>query len=175
MNTPAEIKLNSSFLLLGSNLGDREYNLYEAIRMLNEMGGSIVAGSSVYETEPWGFYSDDYFLNMVVELRTKISPEGMLSIIRTIEDGLGRIRTSDQYQSRIIDLDILFYNDMVIEQPGLIIPHPLIPERRFVLAPMNEIAPGFNHPVLNKTISVLLEECKDELKVKKTGRIYFQK
>jgi 2-amino-4-hydroxy-6-hydroxymethyldihydropteridine diphosphokinase len=173
MNIQAEIKLNSSFLLLGSNLGDRIQYLEEAIRMVKEMGSSIVAGSSVYETEPWGFVSGDYFLNMVVELRTGMSPEGILSMINIIEERLGRTRSFEKYQSRTIDLDILFYNDMIIAKPGLIIPHPLIPERRFVLVPMNEIAPGYNHPVLNKSVSLLLEECKDQSEVKKTGRIFF--
>jgi len=173
MNIPAETKLNSSFLLLGSNLGDRIRYLGEAIRMVKEMGNSVVAGSSVYETEPWGFISGDYFLNMVVELRTGMSPEGILNMIKIIETALGRCRSAEKYRSRTIDLDILFYNDMIIAIPGLIIPHPLIAERRFVLVPMNEIAPGFNHPVLNKSVSLLLEECKDRSEVKYAGRISF--
>lgn len=167
MNSDAETKLISSFILLGSNLGDRLKYLHEAIRLLNDSGSRVVAGSSVYETEPWGFISDDYFLNMVIELRTSLSPEGLLGKIKTIETNLGRSAASEKYASRTIDLDILFWDDLIIDKPGLIIPHPLISVRRFVLEPMNEIAPGFNHPVAHKTIAHLLKKCTDKSMVKK--------
>ena len=169
MNALIKNQINSCFLLLGSNIGNRYDYLSKALRMINEKGGTFISKSSVYETEPCGFVSNDYFLNMVVELSTGRTPGEILIMIKTIEKTLGRSRTSGKYLSRTIDIDILFYNELTLQQPDLIIPHPLIPERRFILEPMHEIAPGFSHPVLHKTVARLLKECTDLSEVKKVS------
>ncbi len=155
------------YLLLGGNLGDKEKVFTEARTNLNNLVGKISARSAVYETEPWGFQSTDLFWNQVLEIATNLSPEEVLRQTQQTENELGRIRKSNQYDSRIIDIDILFYGDEIIELPNLVIPHPRIQERKFALAPLNEIAPDLTHPVLQKTIRQLLDECTDKLRVEK--------
>lgn len=155
------------YLLLGGNLGDKEKIFSEARINLHNLIGEITAQSAVYETEPWGFESTDLFWNQVLEIVTSLSPEEVLRKTQQTELELGRIRKSNQYDSRIIDIDILFYGEEIVELPTLIIPHPRIQERKFVLIPLNEIAPDLKHPVFQKTISQLLSECADELRVEK--------
>ena len=155
------------YLLLGGNLGDKQKVFSEARDSLNEQVGKIDTQSAIYETEPWGFESDDIFWNQALEISTKLSPEEVLRQTQQIELKLGRIRKINQYVSRMIDIDILFYDDQVINQENLIVPHPRIQERKFVLAPLNEIAPNLVHPVFQKNIRQLLDECQDSLKVKK--------
>jgi 2-amino-4-hydroxy-6-hydroxymethyldihydropteridine diphosphokinase len=155
------------YILLGGNLGDKGKIFSEARVNLNSLIGEITAQSAVYETEPWGFESTDLFWNQVLEITTRLSPEEVLRKTQQTELELGRIRKSNQYDSRIIDIDILFYGDEIIELPNLEIPHPRIQERKFVLVPLNEIAPGLKHPVFQKTISQLLAECVDQLRVEK--------
>ena len=157
--------MNKVYLGLGTNLGDRKRNLLAATEQIKAKIGNVVKSSSVYETAPWGFEADTDFLNMVVEVETKLAPSDVLKMILAIESHLGRERTQDRYSSRIIDIDILFYDDLILEEKSLKIPHRLIHERRFVLAPLNEISPELIHPVLNKSISVLLEQCRDRTKV----------
>jgi 2-amino-4-hydroxy-6-hydroxymethyldihydropteridine diphosphokinase len=153
--------MNRVFLGLGTNLGDREQNLQVALEKIGENIGAVAASSSLYETEPWGFASENKFLNMAVEVRTNLKPSGLLGRILMIESQMGRIREGKEYKSRLIDIDILFYNDRIITKKVLLVPHPGIPERRFVLVPLCEIAPDLIHPVLNKSIRELLDECKD--------------
>lgn len=155
------------YLGIGTNLGNREANLKEAVVRIGEHIGQVVKSSSVYETEPWGFNSKDEFLNMVVKVETKLSPSGLLGRILMIESMLGRIRGEKKYASRVIDLDILLYEDFIIDEVSLKIPHPLMHERRFVLTPLCEIAPEAVHPVFNKSIASLLESSRDNSKVRK--------
>lgn len=156
---------NKIFLGLGTNLGDREDNLEKAVELICKSVGRISAVSSVYESEPWGFQCENKFLNMVIKAETGIKPEELLEIVMQAEAVMGRIRTGDHYSSRIIDIDILLYNSRIINKTNLIIPHPLIHERKFVLMPLCEIAPEAVHPVFEKKFTVLLKECRDERRV----------
>ena len=155
------------YLLLGGNLGDKSLIFKEAIMLLNELVGKIIYRSHIYETEPWGFISSDLFWNQVLELSVSISPQEVLILIQQIEHQLGRTRQSQQYDSRIIDIDILFYGDQIISLDNLTIPHPRIQDRKFVLVPLNEIVPELMHPVFQKSIGQLLIECTDHLRVEK--------
>ena len=159
--------MNIVFLGIGTNLGNRENNLKDAIAKIEECIGKVVGSSSIYETEPWGFHTEDEFLNMVVKVETDLSPSGLLGRILMIESLLGRLREGRQYSSRVIDIDILLYDDLIIDEKSLKIPHPLMHERRFVLVPLCEIGAEMIHPVLKKSFSSLLELCQDKSKVKK--------
>jgi 2-amino-4-hydroxy-6-hydroxymethyldihydropteridine diphosphokinase len=150
------------YLGIGGNLGNREQNLEFALKALAKQAGSLVAVSPVYETEPFGFVSDNQFLNEVVVIETELSPSELLGIIRKIEHGLGRKRKNEKYISRTIDIDILFYENQIIENTELIVPHPRMHERKFVLVPFCEIAPDFIHPVLHRTMREILEASKDK-------------
>lgn len=153
------------YLLLGGNLGDKKKIFTEARELLGKRIGKMISLSSVYETEPWGFESDDIFWNQVLKIETAFSPEEILVKIQEIENSLGRIRKENRYDSRIIDIDILFYGDQIIELENLVIPHPRIQERKFTLVPLGEIAPDLVHPVFKKSIRQLLKECTDPLNV----------
>lgn len=155
------------YLLLGGNLGDRKSVFAQARAILEDTVGKIAAQSALYETEPWGFDSDDLFWNQVLEITTVLSPDEVLQQTQKAELSLGRIRKANQYDSRIIDIDILFYGELIINQANLNVPHPRIQERKFTLIPLNEIAPDLIHPVFQKNIRQLLNECTDPLKVAK--------
>lgn len=155
------------FFGIGTNLGERETNLKNAFAGIVENIGPVVKSSSVYETEPWGFNTGDKFLNMVVLADTKLSPSGVLRAIQMIESLLGRTRGEVKYSSRVIDIDILLYEDFVINEVSLKIPHPLMHERKFVLVPFCEISPELIHPVLKKSFGSLLNTCSDKNDVKK--------
>ncbi len=155
------------FLLLGGNLGDKEQIFLNARIRLEEELGTIIQTSSVFETEPWGFQSDDLFWNQVIVIETGLPPLEILKKTKVIELELGRVRKAERYCSRSIDIDILFYDDLVLREPQLELPHPRIIGRRFVLEPLAEIAPDLLHPVFCQTIIELLENCPDILKVKK--------
>jgi len=153
--------MKSVFLGIGSNLGNRENNMQQAVEHISKRVGEVCMTSTIYETEPWGFQSDFAFLNMVIVVETHMSPKELLSEILYIESSLGRIRNKVHYSSRIIDIDILLYDDVVLSEPDLTIPHPLLHERKFVLIPLCEISSELVHPVLKKTFRELLEECGD--------------
>ncbi|MCD6010591.1 MAG: 2-amino-4-hydroxy-6-hydroxymethyldihydropteridine pyrophosphokinae [Flavipsychrobacter sp.] len=159
--------MNNAYLLLGSNQGDRTGWLQQAMNMLAEKCGTIAQKSSVYETAAWGITDQPAFLNMVIHLQTVLSPTELLTQIQQIETTLGRQRDI-KWGQRTLDIDILLYNDAVVDLPELVIPHPYMQERRFTLAPLAEIAPHYMHPKLNKTITELLAACPDTLEVHKT-------
>ena len=157
--------MEKSYLLLGSNMGDRMEYLEKSREQLNRKAGKITKLSSVYESEPWGFDSA-WFLNQVVEMETGMDAPDLLKVIHGIEQEYGRQRKPGGYQPRTIDIDILFYGDQVIDMPDLIIPHPRIAERMFVLVPMAELVPGMIHPVERLSLSDLKRQCPDQSIVK---------
>ncbi|MBI4647917.1 MAG: 2-amino-4-hydroxy-6-hydroxymethyldihydropteridine diphosphokinase [Bacteroidia bacterium] len=161
------MKNNYSYLLLGSNLEPRHEWLKEALFAIERQIGDIWRKSSVFESEPWGFSSENYFLNQALYVNTSLSAEQLIDEILKIEDNLGRKRTKQCYTGRNIDIDIIFYNENIINSEKLTIPHPYMHQRRFALEPVAEIAPLFIHPVLKKTMLQLLDECEDKLNVKK--------
>ena len=158
--------MNKAYLLTGSNLGDREQYLATARSLINEQCGTIVTASSLYETAAWGKTDQPSFLNQALELETPLNARQLIRRILKVEKIMGRIR-DEKYGPRLIDIDILLFNNEKHNYQFLKIPHPEMPNRRFALLPLAEIAADIIHPVLNKTINELLKECKDELPVKK--------
>lgn len=158
----------SVFILLGSNLGDRERIVNQACEMIGEKCGVIVEKSRLYESEPWGFDAEQWFLNQVVQIVTTIPPDALMLTLLSIENVLGRDRSTPHkgYASRPIDLDILYYGDKIIDTQIITAPHPRLHQRRFTLLPLCDIAPDFMHPLLKKTNRQLLDECQD------TGKIH---
>ena len=144
------------YIGIGSNVGDREENCEEAIRQLIEHGIMVNKMSSLMETEPWGMTNQQKFVNMAIEAHVNLKPEDLLSVLKKIEHEMGRL-PSVKWGPRLVDLDILFYDDLVMKTYDLEIPHPYIKERDFVLKPLAEIAPEKVHPVLKKTVSELLQ------------------
>ncbi|MDO1448898.1 2-amino-4-hydroxy-6-hydroxymethyldihydropteridine diphosphokinase [Rhodocytophaga aerolata] len=155
---------NLAYLLLGTNLGNKHQNLLEVMVHLSEQAGRIIKTSSIYETMPWGVTDQPAYWNQVLLLQTTLLPQELLQVINSIEKELGRERRI-RWEARIIDIDILYFNDQIIETETLSIPHPRIASRRFTLVPLAEIAPQFVHPVLGKTNQELLEHCSDKLAV----------
>lgn len=158
---------NAVFLSLGGNLGNREAMLRKAAGLIGEKCGEITAASSLYETAPWGSDSVNQFLNMVIQLNTGLSPGQLLQIIRDTELQLGRRRSAERNADRSIDIDILLQGTNIVAEPELELPHPRFHLRKFVLVPMNEIAPALTHPVLKKTMAELLRACDDDLAVRR--------
>ena len=161
-----EIRLNHTYLIIGTNLGDKLANLNEAIAMIKSSIGDITKSSSIYETEPWGITDQPTFFNQVVEVQTQSDAFAVLQAISKIEKDMGRIR-GEKYGARIIDIDILFFNNEIYDTPELTVPHPRIAERNFVLAPLAEIAGHLQHPVSNKPVAELWNVSKDKLGIKK--------
>ncbi len=142
------------YLGLGTNLGDKEQNLHLAIKYIEERIGNIISLSAFYTTAPWGFDSDNSFLNAVICVETAFLPFELLDVTKSIESLLGRKRKSMQgvYADRLIDIDLLLYEDFVISTKELTLPHPLMEQRLFVMEPLAEIAPGLLHPVLRESM-----------------------
>lgn len=150
------------YLGLGTNIGNRRGNLVKAAALLAERVGDILALSGFMETEPWGFDSENLFLNAAIKMETPLTPDELLSATQAIEREMGREKKSDgSYHDRVIDIDILLYDNRVIEHPGLIVPHPLMQERLFVMAPLAEIAPFERHPLLGQTFMELADSLRD--------------
>lgn len=158
--------MHEVFLLLGSNLGNRELFLKQAIDYISAEIAPVVKKSSVYETQSWGKTDAPDYLNQVIFLKTAFNPIAVLEKVLNIENKLGRHR-EEKWGSRIIDIDILFFDQQIINEPGLIVPHPELQKRRFTLEPLAEIAPDWVHPVFKKNILRLKYELIDELNVKK--------
>jgi 2-amino-4-hydroxy-6-hydroxymethyldihydropteridine diphosphokinase len=160
--------MNKAYLLTGGNLGNRAENLQMAANYIEQYCGKILFRSAVYETAAWGLEDQPDFYNQVLLLHTSLSAQELIKVLLTIENKMGRKR-SVKMGPRTIDIDILLFNDDIIKEPDLIIPHPRMQDRRFVLLPLAEIAPDFIHPVFHKKIIQLLEECTDSLNVYKIG------
>jgi 2-amino-4-hydroxy-6-hydroxymethyldihydropteridine diphosphokinase len=158
---PVVFIMTEVILGLGSNIGDREKFLSEALRYIKDEAGEVVRSSSLWETEPWGFESEGAFINMAVSITTSLEPEKFLVVLHSIEERLGRHRSGKGFQSRTIDIDILFWGEEIIKMKELIIPHQSIAERRFVLVPLEEIAPDFRHPGNHFTVLEMLHQCSD--------------
>ena len=156
--------MNKAYLLMGGNIGDTLSSLKQSISILAKTYGTILQQSRVYKTAPWGKTDQQEFLNQAVVLETSLTANELLRGLLQIEEQMGRKRL-EKYGPRVMDIDILLFNDFVIKEPGLTIPHPQLQYRRFALAPLNEIAPSILHPVLNKTIRELLRDCQDQLEV----------
>jgi 2-amino-4-hydroxy-6-hydroxymethyldihydropteridine diphosphokinase len=158
--------MNISYLLIGGNEGNRMAWLAEACANIEESAGRVLRLSSFYETAAWGKTDQDDFLNQALQIQTELDAPALLDALLKIEEKMGR-RRMEKWGSRLIDIDILFFNEDIIRLPRLVIPHPEIQNRRFALVPMEEIAPLYVHPVLGKSIRDLLAECPDKLDVKK--------
>ncbi|RLD76293.1 MAG: 2-amino-4-hydroxy-6-hydroxymethyldihydropteridine diphosphokinase [Bacteroidetes bacterium] len=155
--------MSIAYLLSGSNLGDRAGNLQSAITYIGKLAGEIVECSSVFESSSWGFDHPTPFLNQTLKVKTSLEPHELLKTLLKIEDKCGRVRRNiEEYESRTLDIDILFYDDLVIEDPDLTIPHPLLHLRRFTLLPLSTIAAGLVHPILHKSVKELLDACPDD-------------
>ncbi|MDB5284133.1 MAG: folK [Bacteroidota bacterium] len=152
------------YLLLGSNEGNREQNMLKAIQLIELRCGALIKRSGLYETEAWGLKEQGKFLNQAILIDTNIPATTLLGELKTIEKETGRVETV-KWGPRVIDIDILFYGNEIIDTTELKVPHPYIQERRFTLVPLNEIAAELVHPVFNKPIVRLLEECKDNSSV----------
>ncbi len=163
----AMAKRHTVYLLLGGNIHPRKAYLEKAIELIGKEIGSVRKVSSLYESEPWGFEATVSFLNRLVVVETPLGPLALLKKIQEIERRCGRLEKSEngRYASRTLDIDILFFDDEVVNLPELTLPHPRLAERRFVLVPLAEVAPEKNHPVLGKSCLELLTTCEDKGKV----------
>lgn len=153
------------FILLGSNIGNSHLNLQKAINAIQGAGANIIEVSSIYKTKAWGNTNQDDFLNAVLKLNTNKTPTELLKTLLNIEQEMGRVRGLQPWLPRIIDIDILYYNQDIIQIPELKIPHPFIAERKFTLVPLAEIAPYEVHPQLKFSNQEMLNNCNDKSEV----------
>jgi 2-amino-4-hydroxy-6-hydroxymethyldihydropteridine diphosphokinase len=162
MKLKENAQINKAYLSLGSNLGDKSVNLNNAIELLKERAGEVLAVSSFYETEPDGFVSENSFVNIALSLDTKLDAFALLDVCEEIEKELGRTTKSVNlnYSDRVIDIDILYFNNMQLATERLTLPHPRMHRRLFVLEPLAEIAPKFRHPILGMSTAKMLKELK---------------
>ena len=158
------------YILLGSNLGDRMFQIAKAIEHIKESVGSVIDKSSLYETDAWGITDQPSFYNLALEICTQLSPADLLINILKIEELMGRERQI-KWGERLIDIDILYYDNLILDSDSLIIPHPELQNRRFALEPLCEISPDFRHPVLHLSQRDLLQNCQDKLGVKLLQRL----
>ena len=154
------------YLLTGSNVGNSKVLLNQAKLYIIQLVGEITAASSLYQTAPWGNTNQQHFLNQVLEISTNLEAKEVLTTILNIEQQMGRTR-EEKWAPRTIDIDILFFNNNIINEHDLIIPHPLLHQRRFTLVPLAEIAPNYIHPLLHQTITNILQHCSDNSVVEK--------
>lgn len=162
MKLKENAQINRAYLSLGSNLGDKSENLNKAIKLLKERAGEVLAISAFYETEPDGFVSENSFVNIALSLDTKLDAFALLDVCEEIEKELGRTTKSVNlnYSDRVIDIDILYFNNMQLATERLTLPHPRMHKRLFVLEPLAEIAPKFRHPILGMSTVKMLKELK---------------
>lgn len=159
-------KTSTAYLLTGGNLGNRKKNLATAYTLIQEKCGTILQASSIYQTAAWGITNQPTFLNQVIAVQTDLKPKAMMKMLLNIEEQMGRVR-SIKFGPRIIDIDILLIDSIILNTQLLKLPHPELINRRFALLPLAEIAPTQIHPVEKKSILQLLESCTDNLNVQK--------
>ena len=159
--------MHKVYLGIGGNIGNKSNNFITARNFITKELGKIINSSSVYESPPWGFHAKENFWNQVLLIDTFLTPEKLLTKIQEIENTFDRKRKPDSYSSRKMDIDILYFDTLFMETDSLIIPHPKIHQRMFVLVPLVEIAPNFKHPLFRLTNLQLLENCKDKSVIKK--------
>ena len=156
--------METAYLLFGSNMGDKMALFEQACDLINNRCGQVVAISSAYESEPWGFEAEEWFLNRLIVLETELFPDSLMHQLLDVEAELGRVRhpETEGYLSRPIDLDILYYGQQILDSEWVTVPHPRLHLRRFALLPLCEVAPDFVHPVLQMTQTQLLQQCPDD-------------
>ena len=160
--------MSKVYFSIGSNKGNRSGLINEAIDNIDIIIGKVMLKSSIYETKSWGFNSNNFY-NICILVESELTPDLILNKILTIEKDMGRLKKTDQYSDRFIDIDILFFDNMVINSKNLEIPHPRIQLRKFVLTPMLELTPDLIHPILKKSIRQLEIECVDKDQPKKVS------
>ena len=156
--------MHYSTLLLGGNIGDTEALINKAINHISKLG-EVTAKSKIYASEAWGFESDNDFLNIAIIIKTEFDAEALLIELQEIETEMGRIRLGKGYASRTMDIDILFYDDIILNSKSLEVPHPRLHQRMFTLKCLIDILPNYQHPILKKTITELTKSCTDNIKV----------
>ena len=163
--------IHTAYIGIGSNLGTSGKNCVEAIEKISTNDHiKIISKSSFYKTAPIGDIEQDWFINSVIRVDTKLNPKELLLTLLNIESEMGRIR-KEKWGPRLIDLDLLFYDKLILNQEGITLPHPEIQKRNFVLVPLNEISENLTHPILKKTVKTLLQESSDDTEVKKLTRV----
>ena len=161
MNTSGKLEGNQIYLSLGSNLGDKLQNIEAAIELIGRQLGSHLEVSRIFESTPWGYSSENLFYNCCLSIVTRLEPLPLMEEILSIEKTLGRKRGVEGYSDRLIDIDLLFYEEEILDHPQLKVPHPSLEQRRFVLEPLSDIAPNLVHPIEGITVREMLKRCTD--------------